>query len=278
MEDEKNATSIQVVLLKGCSLRELNAVCLELNLYQSLTVRFVSDSIFGFWHLFQALSSPQSIGKVYAKALSTASPHMVIGAKPDVRKNNNRRIVPPHPYWVFSLKSTTPLSAPLVICVDETLAHGVAIPPFWIRRTLISVETKAASLIALNAFVSTLGGGHYLCKHVSDAWSMAIRQQAIALALGDMELAGQCRIHLAYISMQVGKLKSASKRLESERKFALKIESNRLLAVVYAAEVYLNKLTLRAAELKRKPQERLRDEFYRQRFVNFKKSAEELIK
>jgi hypothetical protein len=63
-------------------------------------------------------------------------------------------------------------------------------------RRVLGVLSMQISLITANAYISTLGGGHFLCKHLDSATAMAMRQHKVATNLGDPLLAAQCRIHL----------------------------------------------------------------------------------
>lgn len=64
-----------------------------------------------------------------------------------------------------------------------------------------------------NAYVSTIGGGAFLMKFIGDAVRQALKQVAIARALGDVGLEARCHVHLAYCDVQVGRFRSASRRL-----------------------------------------------------------------
>ena len=223
-----------VVLAKTSSHRSVIACARQAGLRYYFVTKLVGTETFAFFSILTALSDERTAYNTVLKAMQHAIPQMTVSGKSSTKTS------PLPPYFCFAYENNPLATCNLIIFVDESLAINSTIPPRWIREKLGGVERKAVSLIALNAFVSTLGGGHYLCKHVKDAWSMALGQQAIAIALGDMELAGQCRIHLAYICMQMGKLKAAKRRLESERAFGVKIGSEKLLAVVHAAEVYLS--------------------------------------
>ena len=65
-----------------------------------------------------------------------------------------------------------------------------------------SLLDRQIALITLNAFVSTLGGGYFLCRRIEEAERMASYQHRVALWLGDPILASQCRIHLIYNCIQ----------------------------------------------------------------------------
>lgn len=147
----------------------------------------------------------------------------------------------------------------------------IRIPDARARAILSGTESRAIALLSLNAYVSTLGGGYFLCKRVDVALQMAYRQHQIAVMLDNSELAGQCRIHVCYILMQQGKLSLAAQRLHDEKMEAKRTGSEKHAAIVQAAVVYLIKLNRIQAELKRKPihkkGEIIQDDYYRQRFV-----------
>lgn len=89
----------------------------------------------------------------------------------------------------------------------------------WQAR-LISLENKYIRLISMNAYVSTLGGGHFLCKQVSQARSMALTQRRIAIALGNLALEAMTLVHLVYADVQVGNFRRAMRCLRRIARFA----------------------------------------------------------
>lgn len=250
----------QIILVKTSILPHALQVALDCGCSRTFIAHFVGVDTFAYFTLLQNLDNIFAAQRLAERALHASILYLVCGK---VRLTK----FPSVSRFLGTEVESASSECSLLIYVDRDLAVHASVPPRWVRDKLGLPEKRAIQLIALNAYVSTLGGGHYLCKHVEDAWALALRQQAISLALDDQELAGQCRIHLAYICMQMGKLREARRRLRLEDRFAIKIESNKLRAVVHAAEVYLTKLELREAELKNMPEDKLRDEFYRQRFV-----------
>jgi hypothetical protein len=98
---------------------------------------------------------------------------------------------------------------------------------------LAVLENAMQQLITANAYISTLGGGYFMCKQIGNAKVKCIRpfiftgcatylfilterschpflqvmaklQMAIAHGLGSRKLASQCRLHYAYNDIQVG--------------------------------------------------------------------------
>jgi len=126
------------------------------------------------------------------------------------------------------------------------------------------------ALITLNAFVSTLGGGFFLCRRIDEAEDMATKQHHIALQLGDLSLASQCRIHLVYNCMQRGQLKRAKNGLLFEWRLAHILEDGHLKSVIRSAWIYLHKLKSIRNDLSRgnvSSKTLTRHQFARQMFV-----------
>ncbi len=138
----------------------------------------------------------------------------------------------------------------------------------WGARLSWLVARKAG-LATANAFVSTLGGGYFLCKQIDRAEQMALRQLSIALSLGDPALAVQCRVHLAYNQLQRGRLRLARAMLECEWLCAKALGDDVLQSMVKSAWLYLRRLRQLRALLARPAQgDKTRDAFYRQRFTS----------
>jgi hypothetical protein len=108
------------------------------------------------------------------------------------------------------------------------------------RRAVRFVHGVIA-LVTANAYISTLGGGHFLCKHLDQAKLLAKVQMALSRGLQDPILESKCRINLAYGAMQGGKFKRALRIIEGETKVANELENEELQKVCHAAKVYLYK-------------------------------------
>ncbi|CEG45304.1 uncharacterized protein PHALS_01610 [Plasmopara halstedii] len=138
------------------------------------------------------------------------------------------------------------------------------------RHAVRFVHTVVA-LITANAYVSTLGGGHFLCRHVIQSRLLAKVQIGISMGLQDPVLESKCRVHLMYNALQVGNFKRAREILKREEAVAEELESRELRNVCYAAKVYFNKMNrLHKEQLlldKTGHTTMLYDNFYRQRIV-----------
>lgn len=137
---------------------------------------------------------------------------------------------------------------------------------YWSYR-ISHILNMQIALKTLNAYVSTLGGGYFLCRKIDEAEHMAERQLRIAIMLGDPVLAGQCRIHLVYNCIQRGLLREAKRRLKLEWMIAHKLSSDTLKSIVRAAWVYIRKLTRIKPVLRRHGNKQTIDDLARQRFV-----------
>lgn len=134
------------------------------------------------------------------------------------------------------------------------------------RRAVRFVHGVVA-LVTANAYISTLGGGHFLCKQLSQAKLMARLQIAVSMGLQDPILESKCRINLAYNAMQAGRFRRAQRIIRNETLVAARLKSNELAKVCHAAQTYLGKTYRVHRELLSRPSDRLVDDFYRQRIV-----------
>ncbi|KAF4320799.1 hypothetical protein BBO99_00004880 [Phytophthora kernoviae] len=109
-------------------------------------------------------------------------------------------------------------------------------------RRAVGFVHAVVALVTANAYISTLGGGHFLCQHLDRSTLMAKLQIAISMGLHDPILESKCRVNLAYNALQLGRFKRARKILRKEQDVAEQLDSSELRKVCHAANVYLNKL------------------------------------
>ncbi|TMW61758.1 hypothetical protein Poli38472_010821 [Pythium oligandrum] len=140
------------------------------------------------------------------------------------------------------------------------------------RRAVRFVHGIVA-LVTANAYISTLGGGHFLCMHLHQAVLMAKLQIAIAEALQDPVLQSKCRVNLAYNAMRGGKFRKAQRIIQEERVVAHELANEELQLICHAAQVYLMKTYRLHKEFLRAMSEAtgkdriLFDNYYRQRVI-----------
>jgi hypothetical protein len=150
-------------------------------------------------------------------------------------------------------------------------------PPAWPLDTawstrLVALDNMAKTLTTASAYISTLGGGHFMCKHVAEALAMAGRQMAVARALGDDRLLARCHVHVVYAFIQAGRFRSAMARLRVLRRVAARMGDTVLAAMVGAGVRYCRATHgLWASgtldEVQPSAEDARNDELYRQRLV-----------
>ncbi|KAG6621899.1 RxLR effector protein [Phytophthora cinnamomi] len=143
-------------------------------------------------------------------------------------------------------------------------------------RRAVRLVHAVVALVTANAYISTLGGGHFLCRHLSQSTLLAKLQIGISMGLKDPVLESKCRVNLMYNALQLGKFKRARRILRREELVAEQLDSSELRKVCHAATVYIDKMDRlhREQMLFQRKNGRpatLHDNFYRQRIVRMTK-------
>ncbi|KAL3809056.1 hypothetical protein ACHAXA_001718 [Cyclostephanos tholiformis] len=94
--------------------------------------------------------------------------------------------------------------------------------PFALR--LLKNENNLIRLSSLSAYISTLGGGFFLCRYLSTAISLARRQCAIALMRNDVMMALKCRINEGYCYIHGGRLNRGKRLIRRVLKDTMKLQ------------------------------------------------------
>ena len=143
-------------------------------------------------------------------------------------------------------------------------------------RRAVKFVNAVVALVTANAYISTLGGGHFLCRHLNQSTLLAKLQIGISMGLKDPILESKCRVNLMYNALQLGKFKRARRILRQEKLVADQLGSPELRNVCHAASVYLDKMDrlhkdqVLHHETNGRPVT-LHDNFYRQRIVRMTK-------
>ncbi|EEY56289.1 uncharacterized protein PITG_20683 [Phytophthora infestans T30-4] len=143
-------------------------------------------------------------------------------------------------------------------------------------RRAVRFVNAVVALVTANAYISTLGGGHFLCRHLSQSTLLAKLQIGISMGLKDPVLESKCRVNLMYNALQLGKFKRARRILKCEEVVAEQLDSTELRNVCHAASVNLDKMDRLHQEQvffyrKNGRPATLHDNFYRQRIVRMTK-------
>ncbi|KAE8882405.1 hypothetical protein PF005_g7954 [Phytophthora fragariae] len=175
----------------------------------------------------------------------------------------------------YSLAETAGGSARVAVLV--TYRPKLLLPLYMASaRRAVKLVNAVVALVTANAYISTLGGGHFLCRHLNQSTLLAKLQIGISMGLKDPVLESKCRVNLMYNALQLGKFKRARRILRREELVAEQLDSSELRKVCHAANVYLDKMDRLHKEqvLFHKKNGRpatLHDNFYRQRIVRMTK-------
>ena len=108
----------------------------------------------------------------------------------------------------------------------------------WSYRICKLADYK--SLMATSAYLSTLGGGWFMTRKVSNAQAMARRQLHVARLLGDNRLILACQIHLVYSQIQLGQFAQASDALAEQMHVARNVLSDEKLVSIVQSAIHHN--------------------------------------
>ena len=160
---------------------------------------------------------------------------------------NARSLVEDYPaYFARPFFTNHDLCSAIIIRIScPVIACSAPFGPIscWNSRIMGILHRRIYRLTS-NAWISTLGGGHYLCKHIDKANAMAQMQHDNAIRMGDPLLAAECRIHMVYLAIQCGELEEAKELIAHEQQHVLDYLSSdeRIMSMLSAAKVYTDKL------------------------------------
>lgn len=89
---------------------------------------------------------------------------------------------------------------------------------------MLGVLNRHISAVTSNAYISTLGGGYFLCDMLKRARHAASAQLRVALGMGDLGLAGRCVMHMVYADIKEAKYHAAKHKLHTVRHTAHQIK------------------------------------------------------
>lgn len=149
---------------------------------QSILQTGIADKKLEFHHIFNWL-----VINFHENDFSTSNSHLVI------------TIYPPNPVYNNSQYSRDPSTRP-----TNTFT-----------QRLITYENSQIRLQSVSAYLSTLGGGYFLCHHLSTALLLAKRQCTVAKLRGDQDMIWRCRINMGYCWFYAGKFKRGRRVVRS---------------------------------------------------------------
>ncbi|KAL3762231.1 hypothetical protein ACHAWU_004769 [Discostella pseudostelligera] len=138
-------------------------------------------------------------------------------------KHNNNGSDNNNPIILLLLPPNTPLHHHLCgATYYSRIPSTEPINTFALR--LILNENNFIRLTSLSAYISTLGGGFFLCRYLSTAIALARRQCALALMRGDSMMALKCRINEGYCYIHGGKLNKGKKLIRLVLRDAMQMQ------------------------------------------------------
>lgn len=157
----------------------------------------------------------------------------------------------------------------LLLIILPSCPGGASLRPerLWSSR-LVVLENRLSVLRSLNAFISTLGGGFFLCRYLATAVRLARWQRAVALQLGDLNLAARCTVNEAYNYIHSGRVGLALRIVAAVRKKALLRGDGLTVSMCESARSFA--LRVGRANLEEGAKQATRDEMQRIRIVRNK--------
>jgi len=141
-------------------------------------------------------------------------------------------------------------------------------------KRLIAYEHQMILYQSIAAMLSTLGGGHFFCRHLGTAVLLAQQQRRVALAMGDYNMAYKCTINEAYSYIYAGKFALALTTIDTIPVLNKRVDIHPLSEVIVnmcaSAKLFCKKVRKVSKTLKKsetKQQARTFDDYQRVRVV-----------
>lgn len=99
-------------------------------------------------------------------------------------------------------------------------------------QRLVTWEHRMILYQTMAAWISTLGGGYFFCRHLSTALKLAKQQLQIALLMGDYNMAYKCVINQSYSYIYAGQFNMAFKTIDSIDELNKKVDVHPLDSVI----------------------------------------------
>jgi hypothetical protein len=143
---------------------------------------------------------------------------------------------------------------------------------------LIRYEHIWLSMCTLSAWIATLGGGYFLCRHLSTAVFLAKQQRAVALWMGDFETADQCTLNEAFNYIHSGHFVRAKKMIIAVHKTATRRQDKLTLRMVTAASLFLQRVKRASKFVERAAKDDTVDDYQRIRLFDDRSQAKKALR
>ena len=107
---------------------------------------------------------------------------------------------------------------------------------------LLCYEHLWLTLQSLSAWIATLGGGYFLCRHLGTAVVLARKQRSLALWMGDYETADRCTLNEAFNYIHAGMFRIARRMINAVRETTTRRNDTLTLRMVMAATLFLSRV------------------------------------
>ena len=113
---------------------------------------------------------------------------------------------------------------------------------YYFSGLLIHYEHLWLTLQSLSAWIATLGGGYFLCRHLSTAVRMARQQRALALWMYDYDTADRCTLNEAFNYIHAGQFRLARRLLRAVQESSSQRKDDLTLRMVHSARLFLHRV------------------------------------
>ena len=124
----------------------------------------------------------------------------------------------------------------------------VVVPPMsttlqsFFCSLLIHFEHIWLQMVTLNAWIATLGGGYFLCRHLETAVCLARQQRTVALWMGDQSTADKCILNEAFNYIHAGGFRIAMAKIKAVKKSSRTRNDTLTLNMCFSAQTFLKRV------------------------------------
>lgn len=182
-----------------------------------------------------------------------------------IRRSNLSRVSEALDLHTRKIPSTRPTDVRILPPQSTSLQYAF-------EGRMIRSEHIWLSMHTLSAWIATLGGGYFLCRHLSTAVFLAKQQRAVALWMGDYDTADRCTLNEAFNYIHSGSFVRAHKMILAVQKSASKRQDALTLRMVTAASLFLQRVKRASKRMERATKDDTVDDFQRIRLFRDRSS------
>jgi hypothetical protein len=130
-------------------------------------------------------------------------------------------------------------------------------------------------MVTLNAWISTLGGGYFLCRHLETAVYMARKQRTLAVWMGDASTADKCTLNEAFNFIHTGSFSIAMTMIKAVELSSEARGDTLVINMCSSAKLFLKRVR-RAAKFEGESDE-TKDDYQRIRIVKDRSKQRQVL-